>query len=213
MREQTGKHVVALQVLPGTQSKARFVLLICAECGQATWYAHGLDSDDLPDAEERACLDCRNKSWWLLAEVREQGKNGEVEPFSVMREGFRWKGRFQMYICRQCGWSRWYAKLLPGRAQSKLRPTGEACRSCKGRLFFRVQQVRERGSGANVFHVAWQKTAAGLQGVGYFSVEVCAKCGFSEWFARDLHELKSDPERGVLVVKRRKSEGREAKRS
>jgi predicted nucleic-acid-binding Zn-ribbon protein len=82
-----------------------------------------------------------------------------------------------------------------------------ACPHCECRQIWHVAEMHERGEAAafekpiaplNV--VLQQKFFKLYNGVGKFETFICKRCGFTEWYAHGLDELKEDPQNGVFSL-------------
>jgi predicted nucleic-acid-binding Zn-ribbon protein len=88
-----------------------------------------------------------------------------------------------------------------------------ACPHCECRQVWHIAEMHERGEAAafekpiaplNV--VLQQKFFKLYNGVGTFETYICKRCGFTEWYAHGLDELKADPEHGVRLLDGKDSE-------
>jgi len=82
-----------------------------------------------------------------------------------------------------------------------------ACPHCECRQVWHIAEMHERGEAAafekpiaplNV--VLQQKFFKLYNGVGKFETFICKRCGFTEWYAHGLEELKEDPQNGVFSL-------------
>ena len=82
-----------------------------------------------------------------------------------------------------------------------------ACPHCEGRLVWHIAEMHERGEAApfekpiaplNV--VLQQKFFKLYNGVGTFETYICKTCGFTEWYAHGLEDLKADEAHGVRLL-------------
>jgi len=80
------------------------------------------------------------------------------------------------------------------------------CPQCEGRDVWHVEQIRERGVGPfekpiQPLNVVLQERFFKLyDGTGWFETYICKRCGFTEWYAHGLEELKEDPQNGVFSL-------------
>ncbi len=82
-----------------------------------------------------------------------------------------------------------------------------ACPHCECREVWHIHEMHERGEAApfekpiaplNV--VLQEKFFKLYNGVGTFETYICRRCGFTEWYARGLDELKEDPANGIFLL-------------
>lgn len=82
-----------------------------------------------------------------------------------------------------------------------------ACPHCECRQIWHISEMHERGEAAafekpiaplNV--VLQQKFFKLYNGVGKFETFICKRCGFTEWYAHGLEELKEDPQNGIFSL-------------
>lgn len=84
----------------------------------------------------------------------------------------------------------------------------QQCPKCQGRKLWVVETFKVPSEMANgeALPVAMQAEEGGFFAMGKivpqgsFELWVCAGCGFSELWARDLGALRDDPSRGVRLV-------------
>lgn len=90
-----------------------------------------------------------------------------------------------------------------------------ACPQCECRQVWHIAEMHERGEAApfekpiaplNV--VLQQKFFKLYSGVGAFETYICKQCGFTEWYAHGLEELRPDEPNGVFLL-----DGEEAERN
>ena len=77
------------------------------------------------------------------------------------------------------------------------------CPKCKGRKFWRIETVQEHGHGGFApLPVAVVQSWGGLNRelMGKFETVICAGCGFTEWYAMQLDQLREEPTRGIYFV-------------
>ena len=72
------------------------------------------------------------------------------------------------------------------------------CPQCESRKLWHIERV-------SVFPnmpmpVAMEARFAGPRPKGSFQAHICAACGFTEWYATGLDELKPDPGAGVYYI-------------
>jgi predicted nucleic-acid-binding Zn-ribbon protein len=88
-----------------------------------------------------------------------------------------------------------------------------ACPHCECREVWHVAEMHERGEAApfekpiapiNV--VLQQKFFKLYNGVGTFETYICKRCGFTEWYARGMDDLKADPAHGIRLLDGSESE-------
>jgi predicted nucleic-acid-binding Zn-ribbon protein len=82
-----------------------------------------------------------------------------------------------------------------------------ACPHCECRQVWHIAEMHERGEAApfekpiapiNV--VLQQKFFKLYSGTGRFETYICKRCGFTEWYAHGLDELKPDEANGVFLI-------------
>jgi predicted nucleic-acid-binding Zn-ribbon protein len=200
------------------QPYGKYETLLCAACGHTEWYAHDFepDSDAAVDLVEgkhgpRACRECEGRRFWYVARTPERDSNGEPTDLRVVRKGFPklwWEGRFATYVCRDCGWTSWYAYEL-GHLEADLTSgvhvidRGLACRDCKHGRHWHVETMHETGDAfVTALHVVLRMTFFYAQTIGKFSTDICRRCGLTEWRARELEELEHRPRLGVSLLER-----------
>jgi hypothetical protein len=77
------------------------------------------------------------------------------------------------------------------------------CPNCDGREIWRIERMHERGHGSvpQPFGVVLERTFwTGSEAKGHFEVLICRGCGFTEWYAKEIDFLKSDPVNGVHLI-------------
>ena len=78
------------------------------------------------------------------------------------------------------------------------------CPKCAGKKIWRVEQVNERPDGATHPQALavqyFGGTQRGYHAAGHFEVFICGECGFAEWYAADLVDLKPDDRHGVHLI-------------
>lgn len=82
------------------------------------------------------------------------------------------------------------------------------CPHCDCREVWHVETMRERGE-AGVMERPIQPLNVVLQerffklyeGKGSFETYICKSCGFTEWYAQGLDDLKVDPKHGVRLLR------------
>ena len=77
------------------------------------------------------------------------------------------------------------------------------CPKCEGRKFWRIETVWDHAhAGYAAFPVAVVNKWGGLNtdAMGGFETIVCAACGYTEWYATKLGELREEPTRGIYFV-------------
>jgi predicted nucleic-acid-binding Zn-ribbon protein len=78
------------------------------------------------------------------------------------------------------------------------------CPKCDGRKFWSIGTMHERGDNNAVapFNVTVESRWAGLdvRAAGTFETFICAGCGYTEWYARGLDQLKEDPKNGIYFI-------------
>ena len=88
------------------------------------------------------------------------------------------------------------------------------CPHCECRQLWHIAEMHERGEAApfekpiaplNV-RAAADASFSLYNGVGTFETYICKRCGFTEWYARGLDDLKADPEAGVRLIDSSESE-------
>lgn len=78
------------------------------------------------------------------------------------------------------------------------------CPKCEGRKFWRIDKMLEHAHGG----VLAQLPVAGIhrwggfgdKEAGTFQTIVCAGCGFTEWYAVGMENIKEDPEHGIYFI-------------
>jgi predicted nucleic-acid-binding Zn-ribbon protein len=84
--------------------------------------------------------------------------------------------------------------------------TSYECPKCSCRKIWRIEQINERPDGTTTMHptplaLAQEGTMwRGYHSVGHFEVFLCSACGFTEWYADGLSELKPDPKHGIHLI-------------
>lgn len=78
------------------------------------------------------------------------------------------------------------------------------CPKCNGRRIWRIQEFQTESDttkGWTLPVVYGRRTATGgEQSVGTFDAWICAKCGYTEWYASGLEALTADPDKGVHLI-------------
>jgi hypothetical protein len=71
-----------------------------------------------------------------------------------------------------------------------------------------IEQMKERGESApfekpiQPLNVVLQESFFRLyNGQGYFETYICKSCGFTEWYAHAIEELKEDPQNGIRLLR------------
>lgn len=88
-----------------------------------------------------------------------------------------------------------------------------ACPQCEGREVWHVAEMHERGEAAPFENpiapmniVLQQRFFRLYNGAGRFETYICRGCGFTEWYAIDMHDIKHDPQHGVRLLDGNKSD-------
>ncbi len=92
------------------------------------------------------------------------------------------------------------------------------CPKCGGRVLWRVDTIKVPQLDVSTLKAAFTTQPAalpiqvttgwrGLQCVGGFEAFVCDGCGFTEWYAHGLAELKPDDKAGIQRIDNRPKEG------
>jgi predicted nucleic-acid-binding Zn-ribbon protein len=171
---------------------------ICAGCGYTAWYSDADDElEEVPGQvvrvvdERLRCDDCDEEAHFLVAQFHEwaaEPLHGSV-PLAVVRTG-GWRdpvGQFAFLVCGGCGRSEWYAWGIG--ADAKLGKSDAApCARCGGGERHVVRPLRE--AGGEPLPVVQRNGAQ----IGEFEVKFCGACGFSEWYARGIEQLRADGE-------------------
>ena len=78
------------------------------------------------------------------------------------------------------------------------------CPQCESRKLWRIDTVEVPTSSNMSQHqplgVVMHGSFFGPRPVGKFEAVICAKCGFTEWYAVGLEELQPDPTHGVHFI-------------
>jgi predicted nucleic-acid-binding Zn-ribbon protein len=82
-----------------------------------------------------------------------------------------------------------------------------ACPHCECRKVWHIAEMRERGE-AGVLERPIQPLNVVLQerffklysGTGTFETYICQRCGYTEWYAHGLDDLRADPKHGVRLL-------------
>ena len=79
------------------------------------------------------------------------------------------------------------------------------CPNCDGRSLWRIEHMTERAAGTNTpqpLGVVLEPRFFGPAiSHGTFETLICARCGFTEWYAKELSRLNHDPVNGIHFIK------------
>jgi predicted nucleic-acid-binding Zn-ribbon protein len=194
---------------PIVAQNGRFETFLCTACGYTEWFARDFRPEGFATKSSlRACPECQGHDVWGVESVGERtmpGSPHRVEPLPVLRKGFPKygsQGHFALEICHGCGRTTWLARDLDEVEPSPwygLRATDRACATCSQRGGFHVDKVHEQ---AGTLNVSITQRGYFSHAVGSFSLELCASCGVTEWFAHGLEKLRADPQAGVSLLER-----------
>ncbi len=78
------------------------------------------------------------------------------------------------------------------------------CPKCDHRKLWLIEKFKTRGPYEEHCVLPVVATSysvwSGNSYEGYFDIFVCAQCGYTESYARDIENLKRDPKRGIFLV-------------
>ncbi len=185
-----------------------FTLLLCEACGDARWYARGLDDDPAfvatgASATVGDCADCGDRLSLDLGRVKTRGHAGQPSDLRVVSwPGRRWgftsvrsAGTFTAFVCRGCERVTWVASGLDD-VPASLRGTtpAEPCRRCRHTERLTVDPVNEDGATLRVVYAKQHLTETRI---GRYSLSICSGCGVTDWSAHDISDLRPEPALGV----------------
>lgn len=78
------------------------------------------------------------------------------------------------------------------------------CPNCDGREIWRIETMHERDESLQPKPMGVRlepRMFRGLENHGKFETLICKKCGYTEWYAKAIGFLKSDPVNGVHLIK------------
>jgi hypothetical protein len=80
------------------------------------------------------------------------------------------------------------------------------CPRCEsGKIwFFPVMGERSGEGEIKPISITFEEAQSHNRGMGFFETYICAGCGYTEWYAKGLSGLKPDPNRGVVLLERRR---------
>jgi predicted nucleic-acid-binding Zn-ribbon protein len=92
--------------------------------------------------------------------------------------------------------------------------TTHTCPKCQSKRIWRIEKVTHDNtySGGGYLRVVYDREigplrddfmGAGRRRVaaeGFFDLYTCARCGYSEWYARDIEKLAANPAAGVHLI-------------
>jgi predicted nucleic-acid-binding Zn-ribbon protein len=82
------------------------------------------------------------------------------------------------------------------------------CPKCEGRQIWRIDTVKVRTAPSPTnLPLVVRSTWRGLESSGGFEAFICNGCGYTEWYAHGLDELKHDPQEGVQLIDNRPTPG------
>jgi predicted nucleic-acid-binding Zn-ribbon protein len=160
------------------------------------------------------CEKCSATSFWQVRALRERARHGlekmgvvvnrvQTRAPSFPGHGLalyedRWQGHYEILVCRQCGFSAWYARALID--TKDLLVVSHACRDCGHGNAFSVD-VYERNA------KDWFDEPVHLRVVrkgfpkfwddGRFAALICCECGRVDWSVKELTVLEPDPSYGL----------------
>jgi len=74
------------------------------------------------------------------------------------------------------------------------------CPKCNARKIWRIEKFQTESDSTNgwTLHVVYQRALGGdKENIGQFDCYICATCGYSEFYAQNLHGLVHAPHAGV----------------
>jgi predicted nucleic-acid-binding Zn-ribbon protein len=79
------------------------------------------------------------------------------------------------------------------------------CPKCEGRKIWRVEHVRtpamtSSGRPSEVGVLVAGSVWRGYKAIGGYETFSCARCGYTEWYAHGLEELRHDPAQGIHLI-------------
>jgi hypothetical protein len=206
----------------GGQLVGSFELLLCASCGLAEWWAHGIDlvtQNPLrrPSVTTSApeCPSCRGTEAWDIP-MQDQATGTPNVPMMATSSAGRPAGRLSTWVCRGakseqgCGLTRWrVATDRPIVPDYPLRT--ETCRACRGtRAIVAVAIDATIRPATRAGMEAWRgevqhstRFVAGGQGFwgpkwwGRFELRACPDCGHVDWLGTSLDQLEERPNFGI----------------
>jgi predicted nucleic-acid-binding Zn-ribbon protein len=189
-----------------TVDQGHYETLICEACGYTEWFARGLPDEHVPvTIEPRDCPECHERRAFHVVEVLERDGQGRAVPLRVAPTDEGRVSGFKNLICEGCGYTEWHAHHLDEILRRPSRDVhaagGRTCDRCRGSERVRVETIREAGALPRPLPVvldAWLWFLSREH--GRFSIEICRRCGYTEWFARGLEGLKEDLARGIRLV-------------
>ena len=184
-----------------TVGNGRFELHVCTSCGHSRWYARGVQPDPELTATNHRCADCDEHRFWRVRTLRERDGKKVPVPLRVAHQGKRGVGHFELYLCRGCGRTLWYARAVEGKVAHLPEVLGP-CAGCSGEKLLQVEQIEEEArSGPAPLCAVLRQGTLFARALGWFEVRFCAACGLADWFARGLERLKADPRQGIVRVR------------
>jgi predicted nucleic-acid-binding Zn-ribbon protein len=78
----------------------------------------------------------------------------------------------------------------------------KVCPQCESRKLWHIERVEIPGPSLHKrpLPVVYEVTTWSTHLHGAFETFICARCGFTEWYATGLDELKADPTAGVYYI-------------
>ena len=80
------------------------------------------------------------------------------------------------------------------------------CPKCEGRKIWHVEAARTPAmtagykSPSDIGVAVRGSTWRGFRAVGGYETFTCAGCGYTEWYAHGLEDLRDDPDQGVHLI-------------
>lgn len=205
---------MAVWLPPEGEGIGSFELFLCATCGLAEWWAHGLGAEPPWGAqvveEDQPCAHCSGRKAIRIA-MEDHVSGGRAVPMvATMRHGIpeTW---LVALICADCGHTRWRA-TPPERIRGNGTP-GEMCRACGatdvvmapsedatvqiGRNDFRPEPSATEFAPRSL--AAWMGFW-GPRHRGRVELRVCPRCAHVDWIGRSLDELVEDRAAGVELL-------------
>jgi predicted nucleic-acid-binding Zn-ribbon protein len=90
-----------------------------------------------------------------------------------------------------------------------------ACPKCEHRRVWHIDEVTETAHGGTLVPLSVTVDVGkwtGLNRKGRFELYICQRCGYAEWYAKQLEELKSDPKRGIRLIEAPDGDGPKERR-
>lgn len=75
------------------------------------------------------------------------------------------------------------------------------CPKCEGRKLWHIENVQELTEmGPKPIRVAFNQTLFRAKPLGFFEAFICAGCGYTEWYAHGIEEMRPSAKDGIHFI-------------